>query len=150
MKNNIIEILTGALVIIAASIFVIFAYNKAELKAHVKGVILTAKFDHADGISIGSDVRIAGIKVGAVTNCNLNKDDFEAEVEINIEANIKLPKDSSAQIVSDGLLGGKYISIAPGADEIALSDNEQIKYTQSSVNIENLIGKMVFNSDKKQ
>lgn len=149
MKNNIIETITGALVILAATIFVIFAYNKAGLKAHVKGMSLNAKFDHADGISVGSDVRVAGIKVGAVTNCDLNKDDFEAEIKINIEANIKLPSDSSAQIVSDGLLGGKYISITPGADETILVENEQIKYTQSSVNIENLIGKMVFNSDKK-
>jgi phospholipid/cholesterol/gamma-HCH transport system substrate-binding protein len=147
--KNFIETITGAIVLIIAFGFVYFAYKGANVTPHRNGYSLMAKFDKADGINIGSEVRISGIKIGNVLSEKLDAKSFLAVVEFSLDKSIELPADSSAQIVSDGLLGGKYLSITPGADDATLKDGDEIHYTQSSVNIETLIGKMIFNSSSK-
>ncbi|MFN7038364.1 MAG: outer membrane lipid asymmetry maintenance protein MlaD [Alphaproteobacteria bacterium] len=149
MKKNILEIFTGAFVLIAAVVFTLFAYKNAEIKPHNDGYSLIAKFNNVEGINIGSDVRVAGIKVGVVSNYQLDANSYMAVIKINIDNKVKLPRDSSAQVVSDGLLGGKYLSLSPGADETMFQPGDEIKFTQSSVNFETLIGKMMFNGEKK-
>ncbi|RYE12524.1 MAG: outer membrane lipid asymmetry maintenance protein MlaD [Rickettsiales bacterium] len=149
MKRNYTEIFIGSIVLLITIVFVIFAYKKAELKTHIKGYNITAKFQQIDGISVGSEIKLSGIKIGEVTRYNLDCSDYRAIVTFNIYNEFKIPLDSSAQIVSDGLLGGKYVSISPGADAEFMKSGDELIYTQSSINIENLIGKMVFGSDKK-
>ena len=144
--KKVTEALAGLFVLIVAAGFLFFAYQGANIKSHSNNYVLIAKFSQADGLSIGSDVRISGVKVGYVSKEYLDFDNFKAVVELSLDQAVKLPTDSSAQIVSDGLLGGKYLSIAVGADDKALVSGEEIKYTQSSVNIETLIGKMIFNN----
>jgi phospholipid/cholesterol/gamma-HCH transport system substrate-binding protein len=147
MKGNIIETLMGALVILLAFGFVIFAYNSAGSNVSTKkSYSLIAKFEQADGISTGVDVKIGGIKIGAVTGQYLDPETYLATLTMAIDDKIKLPIDSSAQIVSEGLLGGKYIAIIPGAEDEMFKSKGEIKYTQSSVNLETLIGKFIFNS----
>ena len=147
--KNLVETFIGAVVLVIAFSFVLFAYKTANLKPN-KGYHLIAKFDKADGIVVGSEVKIGGIKIGSVSKEFLDDKTYQAIIELTLDKNIKIPKDSSIQIVSDGLLGGKYMSISPGADSEILADAGQINYTQSSVNLESLIGKMIFNgADKK-
>ncbi|AIL65305.1 putative phospholipid ABC transporter-binding protein mlaD [Rickettsiales bacterium Ac37b] len=147
MKDNFTETLIGALVLIIAGTFTFFAYQWGDVKPVSNGYTVKAKFERVDGITLGSDVSIAGVKVGTVTKQTLDVKSYLAVVEMSINGEIKIPKDSSAQIASSGLIGGKYIDITPGSAPQLLKSGETIEYTQSSVNLETLIGKMIFNSN---
>lgn len=105
------------------------------------GYKLSAEFDKIDGISVGSDVKIGGIKIGTVLEQTLNPETYRAKLVIGVKSDIKLPLDSSAEIASEGLLGGKYVNLTPGAESDMLKDGGAIEYTQSSVNLEELLGK---------
>lgn len=144
MQQNIIETIVGFLIITIATVFFIFAYRTAGAEKHESGYTLEAKFQSAEGIIEGSDIMLAGIKIGKVQKLSLDHDTFFAIMEMNIDKGVKLPKDSQAAIVSSGFLGGKFVSIAPGGDSDDLQDHDQIKFTQSSVNMEALIGKFMY------
>jgi len=143
MQKNIIETIMGAVVLAVAGIFLSFAYQGSQIKVE-DGYKISSKFSDASGIALGSDVRIGGIKVGVVSDMSLDAETYQAVVFIQIRNATKLPKDSSAAIVSSGLLGGKYIQITPGGDDKMLEQGGEIQFTQSAVNIEELIGKFVF------
>ena len=150
MKRNLIETIMGAVVLIVAAFFVHSAYQSSGIKKDY-GYKLSAEFDKIDGISTGSDVKIGGIKIGTVLEPNLNPATYRAKLTIGVKDDIKLPLDSSAEIASEGLLGGKYVNLTPGADSEMLGDGGLIEYTQSSLNLEELIGKFAFGGaeDKK-
>ena len=152
MKRNVIETIMGGLVLVVAGGFLVFAYKGSAVQAP-KGYNLTARFERVDGLVVGADVRISGIKVGAVTAQDIDPVTYQAVITITIRDDIKIPKDSSAEIIGDGLLGGKYVAVIPGGDTEVFSPKEEIRYTQSSVSIEALIGKMIYsggdNKDKK-
>ena len=143
MKQNIIETIIGFGVLIIALLFLIFAYKTGSSITSSKGYQVTANFQSAEGIAVGSDVMISGIKIGSVKKITLDPNSFYASVYLNINDDVKIPKDSKAQVVTSGLLGGKYISIVPGNDDENLAANEEIRYTQSAINIESLINKIV-------
>ena len=144
MKYNILETLVGFLVIAVAVVFVLFAYRSSSAYNTRGGYAVWANFQNIDGISVGSDVMLAGIKIGSVEKLALDPDTFVAKVTLHLQDGISLPKDSQAAITTSGLLGGKFIGIVPGADEDNIRPGEQIKRTQSSVSLENLIGKMIY------
>ncbi len=149
MNRNIVETITGAVVILVALLFLLFARDSVTMVHDSKDSYkIEAKFDNADGIIVGSDIRIGGIKVGFVSKQWLEDETYLAALEFSVHSNVKLPVDSSAQIVSSGLLGNKYIAIVPGTENDMLTDKSTIKFTQSSVNLENLIGKFMFNGEK--
>lgn len=143
MGRNLIETLMGAVVILVAAGFTVFAYRSADLGAKV-GYALSAKFEDVSGLSTGSDVRLGGIKIGSVTGQRLDPQTYSAVITMTIQEDVRIPSDSSAAVVSDGLLGSKFVSLTPGAEEAMLEDGGQISYTQSSVNFETLIGKFMF------
>jgi phospholipid/cholesterol/gamma-HCH transport system substrate-binding protein len=151
MQKNIVETLMGAVVLTAALAFLLFAYQKSDVRVQ-DGYTVTAKFDNASGIALGSDVRVGGVKVGVVSDLGLDPVTYQALVTMQISKATQMPKDSSAAIIGDGLLGGKYIQLAPGGDEENLAKGDMIQYTQSSVNLEEMIGKFMFSgggADKK-
>ena len=142
-RRNLAEFLTGASVLVVAGGF--FAYAMVHSGRSVAGGYpLHAKFERIDGLGVGSDVRIAGVKVGRVTAATIDPKTFEAVVTLSVADDIKLPADSGATITSDGLLGGKYLSLSPGGEERLLAPGGTITVTQSSINIEDLLGKFVF------
>ncbi|MFY9590034.1 outer membrane lipid asymmetry maintenance protein MlaD [Rickettsia endosymbiont of Halotydeus destructor] len=143
MKPNIIETIIGFAVLIIATLFLMFAYKTGSSRGYEKGYQLTANFQSAEGILIGSDVMVAGIKIGVVKEITLDPNSFFATVHLNINDEVKLPKDSRAAVVTNGLLGGKYIAIIPGSEDENLAANDQIKYTQSAINVESLINKLL-------
>ena len=145
MGNTVVETLIGAVVLVVAGIFVVFAYTSADV-APRSGYQLVAKFDRVDGLTTGSDVRMSGIKVGTVVDQRLEKDTFLAAVRINMASDIEIPEDSAIKVTSDGLLGDTYMSIEPGGSETALRDGDEIRFTQGSVNIIDLVGQAVFGS----
>jgi phospholipid/cholesterol/gamma-HCH transport system substrate-binding protein len=135
----------GAVVLVVAGGFMAFAYEGSNLKP-VDGYPIKAKFTTVAGVGLGTDVRIGGIKVGVVSGLALDPATYEAILTLQIKENLKLPTDSIAAVVSDGLLGSKYIKLDPGAEEKMLAANATITHTQSSINLEELIGKMAFGS----
>ncbi len=142
-KKNLLETLMGALVLIVAGAFLVFAYEGSQLHVE-KGYTVSAKFSNATGIALGSDVRVGGIKVGVVSELGLDPKTYEAVINMQIRQNTQMPVDSSAAISSSGLLGEKFIQLTPGADDKMLAEGGKIQFTQSSVSLEELIGKFMF------
>ena len=136
------ETIVGFAILLIVLLFVVVV--KKEVKVEKGGYNLHAKFEKVDGISTGSDVKIAGIKVGSVIKQSLDYDNYEASLVLNFTDKVKVPDDSIAKIVSDGFFGGKYISIEPGGSDDLLKNEQSLIYTQSSVNLEELIGKFIF------
>lgn len=145
--NNYFEIIVGTFVLFCAIFFFFNSFKSAKVSTN-GGYHLIAKFDNVDGINGGSDVKISGVKIGTVEDQFLDEKDFRATLRLNISQSVKLPADTSAKIASEGLLGSKYLSITPGGDEENLKDGEEIQFTQSSVNFEDLLGKFIFGNDK--
>ena len=102
MLGNLVETIIGALVLVVAVVFLVFAYNKSDIYA-VSGYSLMAKFEKIDGISIGSDVTLGGIKIGTVIDQKLDNLDYLAVVEFSIDESVRLPIDSAIKVASDGL-----------------------------------------------
>ena len=145
MRGNVIEIVMGAVVIIVAALFLVFAYQTSQLRS-VTGYQVTADFARVDGIRQGSDVRISGIKIGSVVAEVLDPKTFLANVRMSIDPSVQLPDDTVAEIISAGLLGDKYMSLVPGGSDKVIPPGGKITYTQSSVSLENLIGQMMFSA----
>jgi phospholipid/cholesterol/gamma-HCH transport system substrate-binding protein len=143
MGRNLVETLMGAVVLGVAIIFLVFAYSKGGKKA-VDGYELVGKFDRIDGLAEGSDVRMSGIKIGTVTKQTIDLQTYLAVVTMSIKPEIKLPRDSSAQITSDGLLGDKYLSLQPGGEEEMLKPGAEIEHTQGSIDLVSLVGRLIF------
>jgi phospholipid/cholesterol/gamma-HCH transport system substrate-binding protein len=143
--KNIFETVIGFLVLFIAGSFTYFAYQSGGDKLDKQNqYVLIANFDNVDGLKIGSEAKISGIAVGKIIYQGLDYDTYSAVVKIALDRKVKLPEDSSAQIVSASLLGDKYISIVPGTEEKMLQDEGTIEFTQSSVNIEGMISKFLF------
>jgi phospholipid/cholesterol/gamma-HCH transport system substrate-binding protein len=144
-RRNIAEILSGAVVLIAAAGFLAYAVAHSGRSA-AGGYMLEARFDRIDGLAVGTDVRMAGVKIGAVTSTRIDPQTYLAEVSFTVQNDIAVPKDSSAEINSDGLLGGKFLSLVPGADTVNLQPGQRVTITQSSVSLEQLLGKFIFST----
>ena len=148
MSSNFVETLIGAVVLLVAGFFLYFSYDKADAGT-VSGYSLAARFDRVDGVKIGSDVMLAGIKVGTVTKQSLDPVEYLAVLQITLASDVKLPDDSAIKIASDGLLGGKYLSIDPGGSETYLEADEEIRFTQGTVDLTELIGKAIYSSGSR-
>lgn len=148
-SNNYFEIIVGTFVLLCAVFFFFSSFKNSKIDSN-KGYHLVAKFDNIDGISDGSDVKISGVKIGTVEKQFLDQKTYRAALKLIISDDVKLPSDSSAKVSSEGLLGSKYLSIEVGADEEILKDGDEIKFTQSSVNFEELLGKFIFSSNSEK
>ncbi len=142
-RHGVAETLTGAVVLVVAVAFMAYAVAHSGRSAG-SGYPLQARFDHIDGLNVGGDVRIAGVKVGTVTQAKIDPKTFGAVVTMTVRDDIQLPKDTGASITSESLLGGKYISLSPGGDDTDLKPGQTITITQSSVSLEELLGKFIF------
>ncbi len=150
MRRSVLETITGAAVLLAAAVFVFFAYSTADI-GRGGGYEVTAEFDNIGGLSVGADVRMSGIRIGAVSGQRLDTQTFAALVTFSIDPSVSLPTDSSVKIASESLLGGKYVQVTPGAEDDTIPPGGRIRFAQSSVSIEDLIGRFIFSGadDKK-
>jgi phospholipid/cholesterol/gamma-HCH transport system substrate-binding protein len=138
------EVAAGAAVLIVAAGFLGFAVTNTG-RTRVGGYTLRASFSDIGGITTGSDVRIAGLKVGSVTGLSIDPKTYQATATFTVQGDIKLSDDSSAEIATGGLLGGNFLALAPGGSDKTLGDGGVITVTQSAVNLEDLLGKFIFN-----
>ena len=143
MKRNAIEPILGALVLAAAAAFLFFAYQKAGQRGF-EGYTLTARFSAVDGLQPGTDVRISCVKVGQVLAINIDPKTYLAMVKLVIDPNIKLPDDTIAAVSTEGLLGGKYLRLLPGASDDMLKAGSRIDATQASISLDDLLGKLMY------
>lgn len=145
MNHNAVETVLGAVVLVVAGFFLVFALGAADLR-RVSGYEVSANFSKIDGITPGMDVRISGVKVGSIARTELDPVTYLAKVTLSIKNEIKLPTDTVAKVSSESLLGGKYLALEPGAEDDMIKPNGQIQYTQASLNLEEMIGKFIFSS----
>ena len=144
MSRNIIETVMGAVVLAVAVFFLAFAYSTTDIQ-NVDGYELTARFDRIDGLQVGSDVRVGGVKVGSVLGHELNTEDWVAEVRMSIDRSIHLPDDTVAVITSESLLGGKFLALEPGGSDELIPEGGTVIYTQSVPGLEQLLGQVIYN-----
>jgi len=147
MAGNLVETLIGAIVLVVAGAFFAFTYSSTDI-GPISGYDLVAKFNRVDGLAVGSDVRLAGIKVGTVTSQTLDPKSFRAVVRMTIDKQVHLPDDTAAQIKSEGLLGGNYLSLEPGGSPDYLENGDEITFTQGAVDLMSLISKAIYGSAK--
>ena len=142
--RGIAEILAGVAVIVAAVGFLAYAVTNSGRATTSGGTTLTARFDRIDGLAPGADVRIAGVRVGGVVGQRIDPATFLAVLTLRVDGALRLPEDTSAEITSEGLLGGKYVALVPGGAERLLRDGGEIRITQSAVSLESLLGRFIF------
>ena len=146
MQRNAVETLLGAVVIVVAA-FVLFFQEVGQV-GPTEGYELKAKFSKIDGLNRGSPVRISGVQVGKVTDFELDPETYSAIVSMQIQDGISLPYDTAAVVSSESLLGGKFLSLEPGADEEMMQDGDIIEFTQSTPGIEALLGQAIYSFSK--
>jgi phospholipid/cholesterol/gamma-HCH transport system substrate-binding protein len=143
LKDNLAEALIGLVVVAAAAGFVAFAWARTGAGQGEDGLILKARFPNIAGVTLGTDVRIAGVKVGRVAALELDPASYQAVLQLSVDRGVKLPIDSSAAVTSEGLLGGNYIALTPGADGEMLKDGGEIIETSGAPDLMGLIGSVV-------
>ena len=137
------EIATGAAVLAVALGFVVYAAQGAGLMQSPDSYPLTASFRSVEGITVGSDVRLAGVKIGTITELQLNPQTFFADAKILLRNDVLLPTDSSILISSEGLLGGNFVELLPGGALDNLAPGDEIEDTQGAVSLITLLLKFV-------
>ncbi len=139
------ETLVGAVVFVVASVFLVFAFTGGGIER--SGYPLVAKFRQVDGLSVGSPVHLAGIKVGEVSRLDFEASTNQAVVTFYIANSIKLSEDSSAQVVTDGLLGQKFLKLVPGGADEIIPPGGRIIYIQNGLIVERLLQSILRNAE---
>ncbi len=145
MKSSALETLIGAVIVALAIGFFGFAYKTSGMGGGASGGYrISAEFDNIDGVNVGTDVRVAGIKVGSVIGQSLNPKSYQARIDMAIQPQVQLADDTSAKITSEGLLGAKFVALEPGGSDGKLADGGVISYTQGAVDLWSLISQAMF------
>ncbi len=149
MKHNSIETAMGAVVLAVAGIFLGVALRTAQVDTS-SGYTISAAFANANGLNVGADVRLGGVTVGAVSGLSLDPVTYQAVVTLTVHDGLSLPVDTSATIRSESLMGGKYLALEPGGDDKMLAAGGRIVHTQSTPDIEQMLGQAIFSMSQGQ
>ncbi len=146
MQRKSIDFMVGLFVLLGLAAIVFLAFKAANLTSLGGGnsYALQAKFDNIGGLKSRAPVKSAGVVVGRVGQVTFDNKNFMAVVTLDMDTRYQFPKDSSAKILTSGLLGEQYIGIEPGGDEKNLASGEVVKRTQSAVVLENLISQFIY------
>ena len=144
MSESTTEVITGAAVLAAAAGFLLYAAQFSDLGGGGAGSYeLSASFRSVEGVSVGTDVRVGGVKVGRVTSVALDPATFRAETIFAIDDEIALPDDTAVIIASEGLLGGTFVELLPGGSPFNIEPGGEILDTQSSISLIQLLMRFV-------
>lgn len=143
MSHNTTEITVGAAVLALAVGFAVYAGQIAGVGSGGTGYPLVASFRSAEGVSLGTDVRLAGVKVGTVTGIELDAQTFRANTTFTVKDGVSVPDDSSVVISSEGLLGGNFVEILPGGSPFNYEAGDEVLDTQGAVSLISLLLKFV-------
>jgi phospholipid/cholesterol/gamma-HCH transport system substrate-binding protein len=143
MAESVTEVLTGAGVLAVAAGFLAYAAGGTGIVSKADSYPLTASFRSVEGISVGTDVRMSGVKIGTVTTLALNPKTFFADATVSVRNGIAVPDDSTVIVASEGLLGGAFVEIQPGGSPTDLESGAEIENTQGAVSVISLLMKFV-------
>lgn len=143
MSHNTTEVMVGGAVLAAAVAFAVYAGQATGLSTSGGGYELTASFRSLEGVSVGTDVRLAGVKIGTVTDVELNKESYRADTTFTVLDGIEVPDDSAVVIASEGLLGGNFVEIMPGGSPFFFEAGDEMEDTQGAVSLISLLIKFV-------
>ncbi|HBM91026.1 MAG TPA: outer membrane lipid asymmetry maintenance protein MlaD [Rhodospirillaceae bacterium] len=151
MGQNAIETVLGAVVLVVAALFLVFAYSTADLQK-VKGYEITARFPMVDGLKEGGDVRVNGVKVGSIESMKLitalGPKQYLVKVVMSVKPDVSIPEDTIAMVASESLLGGKYLSLEIGVEDVLLKTDGTgvLTRTQAPMRLDDLIGQLIYSS----
>lgn len=148
MKNSVLETLVGAAVVVIAATFLVYLANAADYGRAGDGYSLTARFQSAEGLNVGTDVRMAGVKIGTITEMELDLETYEARTDLVIKSEVLIPDDSDIAITTEGLLGGSFVEVSPGGSEFMLAEGDEFMNVQSAVSLLNLLLKFASGSSE--
>ncbi|MEO9682580.1 MAG: outer membrane lipid asymmetry maintenance protein MlaD [Tateyamaria sp.] len=150
MAENTSEVLVGGVVLAAAIGFAIYGAQVAGVgSGGSSDYPLTASFRSLEGVNVGTDVRLAGVKIGSVTDVALNAETYRADTTVSLRSTTKVPDDSSIIISSEGLLGGNFVEIVPGGSPFYFGPGDEILDTQGAVSLISLLLKFVSGGDSE-
>ena len=149
MTLEIRNILIGSFVVVVGALFMVFS-SRGGVEASADGYELRAVYQNIDGVSVGTDVLLVGIKIGKVTQLKHVPDGHRAEITMRIRKDIELPIDSIALVVSSGMLGGKYIKLEPGGETEVFGAGDYFEYVQGAVIFEELLQKIVLDAEDRR
>ncbi|NKX43900.1 outer membrane lipid asymmetry maintenance protein MlaD [Roseicyclus persicicus] len=141
--NTITEVVVGAAVLAVAVGFFLYASQAADSGPAGGTYTLDASFRSAEGIGVGTEVRLAGVRVGTVTAMELDPESFRARTTFTLREDIVLPDDSAIAISSEGLLGGNFVEIIPGGSPFTYEAGDTVVDTQGSVSLVTLLMRFV-------
>lgn len=139
MAENTTEVLVGAAVVALAIGFGTYTVQSAGLSWGTDSYPLTASFRSLEGVAVGSDVKLAGVKVGTVTEIALNPETYRAQTTVMIDKSVQIPDDSAILVSSEGLLGGNFVEISPGASPFFFVAGDEVLDTQGAVSLITLL-----------
>ena len=148
MRGVWLEFITGTCVLIVAIGFAVIAFQRGGWGNINESYVLNASFRSTEGVTVGTDVRLAGVKVGKVSDILLNPESFRADMEISLDLGVELPDDTAIVIASEGLLGGNFVELQPGGSPLNFGPGDMIMDTQGSVSLLNLLMKFASGSSK--
>ncbi len=145
------ETLVGAVVVLALFVVLGFSYGggKAAARSAATGYLVEATFNRIDGLAVGDEVRLGGVRIGTVEDQVLGGD-YRATVTLRLESPVPLPTDTAAAIHTDGLFGSKYVELQPGAEEDMLADGDVLHFTQDAVIVGELLELIITEGRKKR
>lgn len=143
MRENGAEVAMGAVVLAAAAGFLFYVMQVAGVGGLGRTYDLTASFRSVEGISVGTDVRLAGVKIGTISGIDLNPQTYRGDVNLAIDRGVDIPNDSAAVVASEGILGGNFIEIVPGGSFDVFAEGDEILDTQGAVSLISLLLKFV-------
>lgn len=144
-----IETMTGLLVLLLTAYVIFIFHSHGYLNQNTQSYVVAAEFDSINGLSLGNEVKIGGVPIGFVAGSSLSET-YKAKVTLSINSGIQIPTDSSAEILSDSFLGGKYINLVPGSSDDCIGDGGFLEYTQSSLmSMEQLLSRFLFGLGNK-
>ncbi len=143
MSHNTTEVLVGGAVLASAVAFAIYAGQATGLSGGGSGYPLTASFRSLEGVTVGTDVRLAGVKIGTVTGVELNAETYRADTVFSVAEGVLIPDDSAVVVSSEGLLGGNFVEIMPGGSPFYFDPGAEIEDTQGAVSLISLLLKFV-------
>ena len=152
MRESLFETLVGLIVVAVAGAFLFFSLQQRSSAASLAdSYALSAKFNRVDGIAAGSDVRLSGVKVGTVNKIDLDPKSYKAVVNFSMKKGVQIPDDTTAQIVSDGLLGGAYLGLMIGgsADYLPQDGKGIVEYTRGSIDLLTVLSEFASSAGKK-
>lgn len=146
MNRTILDLWVGIFVVLGAVALVFLSFKVGNLGegSYSKTYTVTGRFDNIGGLKVKAPVKSAGVVVGRVSRIVYNPEIYRAEVSFFIDSKYAFPKDTSASILTSGLLGEQYVGLDPGGDPDDLQDGDQLTLTQSAVILEKLIGQFLF------